>query len=284
MLQVSAHGVLDREERSHVLRRGAAARLPAISIQQVSEPRAVIAVHNVVTKLRRKPVRIDAAQDRATVRRRLHDGLHIRPGGPRLVVRLPLGAEGDDPLDLRQGFFEVGNPAEFPVMAKVGRQELIYGDERLIGAFDWNNFSRTFDAVKLRYQKDPQKFWVDAFVATSVRGVEGYVASGIPPDRIRLIYNGIDRTRYDPDRVRGDRVRIGIRAPSSVPVHRKEVFLAIQRENVEAARAAAFVSFPHPWPVSSRPPAPSLRASSPSDVAVSRGAEVMRMRFPWVEP
>jgi hypothetical protein len=83
----------------------------------------------------------------------------------RRNVPFVLGAEGDDPIDLRQGFFEVGNPAEFPLIAKVGRQEFIYGDERLIGAFDWNNFSRTFDAVKLRYQKDPQNFWVDAFVA-----------------------------------------------------------------------------------------------------------------------
>ena len=30
--------------------------------------------------------------------------------------------------------------------------------------------------------------------------------------------------------IRGDKVRIGINAPSSVPVHRQEVFEAIQRE------------------------------------------------------
>jgi hypothetical protein len=75
------------------------------------------------------------------------------------------GSEGDDPLDLRQAFVELGNSADFPLIAKVGRQELIYGDERLVGAFDWNNFSRTFDAVKLRYDKPAQKFWVDAFAA-----------------------------------------------------------------------------------------------------------------------
>jgi carbon storage regulator len=39
--------------------------------------------------------------------------------------------------------------------------------------------------------------------------------------------------------VRGDRVRIGIRAPASVTVHRKEVYLAIQEQNREAAKAAA---------------------------------------------
>ncbi|MFN0017552.1 MAG: carbon storage regulator CsrA [Pirellulaceae bacterium] len=30
--------------------------------------------------------------------------------------------------------------------------------------------------------------------------------------------------------IRGDKVRLGINAPSSVPVHRQEVFEAIQRE------------------------------------------------------
>ncbi len=30
--------------------------------------------------------------------------------------------------------------------------------------------------------------------------------------------------------IRGDKVRLGIQAPEDVPVHRKEVWLAIQRE------------------------------------------------------
>ncbi len=37
--------------------------------------------------------------------------------------------------------------------------------------------------------------------------------------------------------VRGDKVRVGITAPNSVPVHRKEVYLAIKQANVEAAAA-----------------------------------------------
>jgi alginate export protein len=83
----------------------------------------------------------------------------------RKNVPFVAGSEGDDPFDLRQGYVELGNPAKFPLVAKVGRQELIYGDERLIGAFDWNNFTRTFDAVKLRYDAPEQKFWVDAFAS-----------------------------------------------------------------------------------------------------------------------
>ena len=38
--------------------------------------------------------------------------------------------------------------------------------------------------------------------------------------------------------VRGDKVRLGITAPVSIPVHRKEVYEAIQAENKAAARVA----------------------------------------------
>lgn len=68
-----------------------------------------------------------------------------------------------DQFDLHQGYASLGDPNHFPLLAKVGRQELSYGDERLIGAFDWNNIGRTFDAVKLRYVTGDT--WVDAFAS-----------------------------------------------------------------------------------------------------------------------
>jgi len=36
--------------------------------------------------------------------------------------------------------------------------------------------------------------------------------------------------------IRGDKVRLGINAPSEVPVHRQEVYEAIQRENLRASQ------------------------------------------------
>ena len=36
--------------------------------------------------------------------------------------------------------------------------------------------------------------------------------------------------------IRGDKVRLGIDTPGEIPVHRREVFDAIQRENKEASR------------------------------------------------
>lgn len=37
--------------------------------------------------------------------------------------------------------------------------------------------------------------------------------------------------------IKGDQVKIGIQAPGSIKVYRKEVYEAIQKENIEAARA-----------------------------------------------
>ncbi len=77
-----------------------------------------------------------------------------------------LGAEGDDSFDLRQGYIEIGDSTQFPLVLKAGRQELIFGNERLIGVSDWNNFTRTFDAVKLSWIEP--KWRLDLFTSSVV--------------------------------------------------------------------------------------------------------------------
>ncbi len=51
-------------------------------------------------------------------------------------------------------------------------------------------------------------------------------------DETIMIGDDIQITIVD---IRGDKVRLGITAPTEVPVHRKEVYEAIKRENLAAA-------------------------------------------------
>ena len=52
-------------------------------------------------------------------------------------------------------------------------------------------------------------------------------------DESIVIGDDIEITIVD---VRGDKVRLGITAPKSIPVHRREIYEAIQREKAEAAK------------------------------------------------
>jgi len=51
-------------------------------------------------------------------------------------------------------------------------------------------------------------------------------------DQTIMIGDDIEITVVD---IRGDKVRLGINAPQDIPVHRKEVYEAIKRENRAAA-------------------------------------------------
>jgi hypothetical protein len=56
-----------------------------------------------------------------------------------------------DAFDLRQGYSDLhGRPGGVPVDLFVGRQELKFGSERIIGISDWTNNSRTWDGFDAR--------------------------------------------------------------------------------------------------------------------------------------
>ncbi len=52
-------------------------------------------------------------------------------------------------------------------------------------------------------------------------------------DQTIMIGDDVEITIVD---IRGDKVRLGITAPPHIPVHRKEVYDAIQAENMQAAQ------------------------------------------------
>jgi len=53
------------------------------------------------------------------------------------------------------------------------------------------------------------------------------------PNESIIIGDGIEVKIVE---VKGDYVKLGITAPKSIPVHRKEIYEAIQRENIEAMK------------------------------------------------
>lgn len=87
----------------------------------------------------------------------------------------PAGAPFRAPFDLRQAFAEVGD-AKAPVTLRLGRQELVFGEQRLVGHVSWLNAARSFDAARVIWRAPA--FQVDAFAASLVRILDGFDRSG----------------------------------------------------------------------------------------------------------
>lgn len=78
----------------------------------------------------------------------------------------PTASPFQAPFDLRQAFADVG-ALTGRVSIRAGRQELAYGEQRLVGHVSWLNAARTFDALKITFRT--KAFSVDAFGASVVR-------------------------------------------------------------------------------------------------------------------
>jgi len=66
-----------------------------------------------------------------------------------------------DDFDLHQGYVDFQHLVDDHVDIRLGRQELAYGDERLIGALNWSNVGRSFDAGRIKIKGE--KVWADLF-------------------------------------------------------------------------------------------------------------------------
>jgi len=82
----------------------------------------------------------------------------------------PTGVPFSAPFDLRMGFADVG-ASTGPVTVRMGRQELVYGEQRLIGHVSWVNAARSFDGVKATIRT--KAFQTDVFATSVVRSLDG---------------------------------------------------------------------------------------------------------------
>lgn len=77
----------------------------------------------------------------------------------------PIGAAPfTNRTDLRLAYTDFGQPGKSRIALRFGRQELAYGEERVLGAANWGNVARTFDAVKLVLRQGPLQ--LDLFSAS----------------------------------------------------------------------------------------------------------------------
>lgn len=79
------------------------------------------------------------------------------PGGRRPALDMDEG-------DLWNAFFELKfKPGKQTYLARVGRQELQYGAQRLISPLDWSNNRRIFEGALFRTKNDERQWQLDAF-------------------------------------------------------------------------------------------------------------------------
>jgi Alginate export len=76
------------------------------------------------------------------------------------------GAPFRDQFDLRLAHVDAGGFEKGRVAVRAGRQELMFGDQRLVGPVNWQNTARSFDAVRAVFRHD--KIRVDGFAASVV--------------------------------------------------------------------------------------------------------------------
>ncbi len=80
----------------------------------------------------------------------------------------PTTAPFRGPFDLRTAFADVGD-AKASIAFRLGRQELVYGESRLLGSLPWVNTGRSWDAAKVTLRSP--LFQLDLFAASLVRSL-----------------------------------------------------------------------------------------------------------------
>ena len=95
-----------------------------------------------------------------------------------------------DSMDLRQAYVELGDIEKKSVGIRAGRQELAFGDERLIGNTNWLNTARSFDG--LRGTIHHGRFRADLFAAQVVKQKDGDFDWNTPGNDLYGIYGGIE--------------------------------------------------------------------------------------------
>lgn len=134
-------------------------------------------------------------------------------------------------VDVSQAYIQLDQLVGQPLSLRLGRQPLAYGDQRLVGTFEWSNYSRRFDALKLIYNADAFSvdFWLSNVGepgALSATGTEaGGTYQGTTANGIDAQFNGLYAT-----------------LKSVIPTSTLDLYL-LQKKSVGAVSGQSFLTY-----------------------------------------
>jgi hypothetical protein len=109
----------------------------------------------------------------------------------RSIAKSPAVPPFENTWDIREGYAELGSAEKGMFTLRAGRQELAYGDQRLVGSLGWANTARTFDAVKGTFHY--KNFKMDAFSASVVNPVNGTWDHHLQGNNLHGLYGSIEK-------------------------------------------------------------------------------------------
>jgi hypothetical protein len=96
-----------------------------------------------------------------------------------------------DTIDLRMAFAEAGDTEKGKFGLRVGRQEFAFGDQRLVGASNWANSARVFDAVRATFRRNGYR--LDAFASSVVDIRDGEFNKHTAGNNLHGLYGGLEK-------------------------------------------------------------------------------------------
>ena len=129
-------------------------------------------------------------------------------------------------IDLHQTYVEIEEVFSTPVSLRLGRQELDYGDGRLLSRAPWDIRGQAFDAVRIRYG---DRSWMDVtYGKLKERGVRDRNVYGlfghVDADQHRVEPYALMEHEKNPGEGRIRRLSVGLRANGEVPSTTGHVF------------------------------------------------------------
>src|SRR3972149_1135726 len=90
-------------------------------------------------------------------------------------------------MDIHQGYFDEKKVYDVPLTVRVGRQEIVWGDHRVIGNFVWSNYGRVFDGGRFLWDTDS----IHAEVIATKVDEDGYLGYAVAGDGSGVVIHDI---------------------------------------------------------------------------------------------